>query len=103
MTPSKTRLVAYACLALSMSLTGTYVALSKPLVAILPVFLLAWMRFGIAAVAMLPWLSKPAREPPLTPQVKRLLFLESFLGNFLFSIFMLYGVSMTSAVSAGVV
>ena len=103
MSPSTQRLVAYACLALSMCLTGSYVALSKPLVAALPVFLLAWMRFGIAAVAMLPWLRKPADEPPLSGRTRRLLFLESFLGNFLFSICMLFGVSMTSAVSAGVV
>jgi len=103
MTPATQRLFAYACLALSMSLTGSYVALSKPLVAALPVFLLAWMRFGIAAVAMLPWLHRPADEPPLTTRTRWLLFLESFLGNFLFSICMLYGVSMTSAVSAGVV
>ena len=103
MTPSTNRLVAYACLALSMALTGSYVALSKPLVAAFPVFLLAWMRFGIAALAMLPWLKKPVDEAPLTPPVKRLLFLESFLGNFLFSICMLFGVSMTSAISAGVI
>ena len=103
MTPSRQRLIAYTCLALSMSLTGSYVALSKPLVHALPVFLLAWMRFGIAAVAMLPWLKKPADEAPLTGNSRWLLFLESFLGNFLFSICMLYGVSMTSAVSAGVV
>ncbi|MBP6852280.1 MAG: DMT family transporter [Rhodoferax sp.] len=103
MTPSSQRLVAYACLALSMCLTGSYVALSKPLVAALPVFLLAWMRFGIAAVVMLPWLRKPADEPPMTMRTRGLLFLESFLGNFLFSICMLFGVSMTSAVSAGVV
>ena len=32
MNPSANRLVAYACLALSMSLVGSYVALSKPLV-----------------------------------------------------------------------
>ena len=31
------------------------------------------------------------------------MFLESFLGNFLFSICMLFGVSLTSAVSAGVI
>ena len=31
------------------------------------------------------------------------MFLESLLGNFLFSIFMLYGMSLTSAVSAGVI
>ncbi len=103
MTPSLQRLFAYGCLSLGMALTGSYVALSKPLVAALPVFLLAWLRFGIAAVAMLPWLRKPPDEAPLTPRVKQLLFLESFLGNFLFSICMLYGVSMTSAVSAGVV
>ena len=103
MTSTRSRLFAYACLASSMALTGSYVALSKPLVAALPVFLLAWLRFGIAAVAMAPWLRKPADEAPLTTQVKRLLFLESFLGNFLFSICMLYGVAMTSVISAGVI
>lgn len=97
------RIVAYACLALSMSLVGSYVALSKPLVAALPVFLLAWMRFGIGGLAMLRWFKKPADELPLSRQTRHLLFLESFLGNFLFSICMLFGVSMTSAVAAGVI
>ncbi|TFZ08572.1 DMT family transporter [Ramlibacter humi] len=86
-----------------MSLVGSYVALSKPLVAALPVFLLAWMRFGIGGASMLHWLRRPANEAPLTAQTKRLLFLESFLGNFLFSLCMLTGVSLTSAVSAGVI
>ena len=86
-----------------MSLVGSYVALSKPLVVALPVFLLAWLRFGIGGAAMLHWLKKPSGEVPMTTQTKRLLFLESFLGNFLFSICMLYGVSMTGAVTAGVV
>ena len=86
-----------------MSLVGSYVALSKPLVAAIPVFLLAWLRFGIGGLAMLHWLPRPANEKPLTPATRRLLFLESFLGNFLFSICMLFGVSMTSAVSAGVI
>ena len=99
--PSKP--LAYACLALSMTLVGSYVALSKPLVAAIPVFLLAWMRFGIAAVAMLHWLRRPANEAPLTRRTRGLLFLESFLGNFLFSLCMLFGVSLTSAVSAGVI
>ncbi len=97
------RILAYACLALSMSLVGSYVALSKPLVAALPVFLLAWLRFGIGGAAMLHWLKKPADEQAMSLQTKRLLFLESFLGNFLFSICMLFGVSMTSAVAAGVI
>ena len=66
MTPALQRLFAYACLALSMSLVGSYVALSKPLVAAIPVFLLAWLRFGIGGLAMLHWLRKPADEPPMT-------------------------------------
>lgn len=103
MTPRPQRLIASACLALSMSLVGSYVALSKVLVAAIPVFLLAWLRFGLGGLAMLHWLRKPAKEPPLTARTRWLLFLESFLGNFLFSICMLYGVSLTSAVSAGVI
>jgi drug/metabolite transporter (DMT)-like permease len=103
MKPGPQRLLASACLALSMSLVGSYVALSKVLVAAIPVFLLAWLRFGIGGLAMLHWLRKPASEPPLGPRTRLLLFLESFLGNFLFSICMLYGVSLTSAVSAGVI
>ncbi len=103
MPPAAIPWTAYATLALSMAIVGSYVGLSKLLVAIFPVFLLAWLRFGIAAVAMLPWLRRPAGERPLSAHDRRLLFWESFLGNFGFSICMLYGVMLTSAVAAGVV
>lgn len=86
-----------------MSLVGGYVALSKPLVAAFPVLLLAWLRFGIAALAMPHWLKRTPDEPPMTSRTRWLVFLESFLGNFMFSICMLFGVSLTSAVSAGVI
>lgn len=86
-----------------MALVGCYVGLSRLLVAVFPVFLLAWLRFGIAAVAMLPWLRRGPAEPALSPRDRRLLFWESFLGNFGFSICMLFGVAATSALAAGVV
>jgi len=86
-----------------MALVGCYVALCKPLVAAVPVFLLGWMRFGIAGIAMAAWWRKPADEPPMSAQTQKLLFLESFVGNFLFSLCMLFGVSMTTAVSAGLI
>ena len=103
-----------------MAVVGTYVALSKPLTAAMPVFLLAWLRFAIAAVAMLPWTfgpgprepaglaqatgpAEPARRRGIEPGEWKALFFQSFFGNFLFSIFMLYGVSMTSANAAGVI
>lgn len=96
-------LFAYACLAASMALVGSYVGLSKLLVAVLPVFLLAWLRFGIAAVAMAHWVKRTPGEAPLSAHDRKLLFWESFLGNFLFSICMLFGVKATSALAAGVV
>lgn len=96
------RPVAYLCLALSMSLVGSYVALSKPLAALFPVLLLAWLRFGIGAVAMVGWLRPGPQEVPMAARTKRLLFLESFFGNFLFTLCMVTGVSLTSAITAGV-
>lgn len=86
-----------------MSIVGAYVALTKPLVAVFPLFLLAWLRFGIGGLAMLRWLRKPAGEPQLTMRVRGLIFLESFLGNFLFTIFMISGVKLTGAAAAGVI
>ena len=95
--------LAYAALATSMAVVGIYVGASKLLVAVFPVFLLAWLRFGIAAVAMTGWLRRQPGEAPLSTHDRRLLVAESFFGNFLFSICMLYGVSMSSALAAGVI
>ncbi|HSM22171.1 MAG TPA: DMT family transporter [Rubrivivax sp.] len=100
--PTHPPLTAYLSLAASMALVGSYVGLSKLLVAVFPVLLLAWLRFGIAAVAMLHWVPRRAGEAPLSRHDRWLLFWESFLGNFLFSICMLYGVALTSALAAGV-
>lgn len=94
---------AYGLLAASTSLVGSYVGLSKLLVAVFPVFLLAGLRFALAAGLMLPWLKKPVDEAPLDGRSRWLLFLESFLGNFLFSICMLFGLRHSSAVVAGVI
>ena len=96
-------MLAYLCLGSAMALVGGYVGLSKLLVAVFPVFLLAWMRFGIAAVAMASWTRSAPDEPVLSARDRKLLFLESFFGNFLFSVCMLYGIAITSALAAGVI
>ncbi len=103
MSARPSRAFAYLLLLASMSLVGAYVALSKPLVAVIPVFALAFLRFGIAALAMIPWTRRAAGEPPLSPRERRQLFTMSFFGNFLFSICMLTGVSLTTATAAGVI
>jgi drug/metabolite transporter (DMT)-like permease len=95
--------VAYLCLAGSMALVGSYVGFSKLLVGVFPIFLLAWLRFGIAAIAMAGWVKRSPAESMLGAHDRMLLFLESFFGNFLFSICMLFGVAMSSALAAGVI
>ncbi|HKX39668.1 MAG TPA: DMT family transporter [Burkholderiaceae bacterium] len=96
--------LSYLCLGASMALVGSYVGLSKILVVVFPVFLLAWLRFGIAAVAMAGWVRRGAGDTAkLSGHDRWLLFLESFFGNFLFSVCMLFGVASTSALAAGVI
>ncbi len=94
---------AYLSLASAMALVGGYVGLSKVLLLTFPVFLLAWLRFGIAAIAMGGWVRRQRGDLPLDTTTRRLLFFESFFGNFLFSVFMLLGVARTSALAAGVI
>lgn len=100
--PTSSRFIAYLLLTASMALVGTYVAVSKPLAAAIPVFVLAFLRFAIAAVAMLPWTFPAKSEAPLTSHERWLLVLLSFFGNFLFSICMLTGIALTTATAAGV-
>ena len=95
--------LSFLCLAGSMALVGSYVGLSKILVLVFPIFLLAFLRFGIAALAMAGWVRRAPQESRLSRHDRGLLFLESFFGNFLFSICMLFGVSMSSALAAGVI
>ncbi|MEY3665362.1 MAG: hypothetical protein RLZZ153_1544, partial [Pseudomonadota bacterium] len=81
-----TRWLGYALLFSGMAVTGSYVALSKPLTEAFPLFLLAWMRFAIAALAGLAWLRPRPGDQPLDRQAWQTLFAQSFFGNFLFSI-----------------
>ncbi len=86
-----------------MALVGSYVGLSKGLVGVFPIFLLAWLRFALGAVAMATWVRPAPGEVPLDAGTRWLLFWESFLGNFLFSICMLWGVLLSTALAAGVI
>ena len=86
-----------------MAVVGSYVALAKPLTGVFPIFLLAWMRFGLSALAMIGWARVQPGDQPIGATQQRQLFLQSLFGNFLFSICMLYGVSQTTASASGVI
>lgn len=95
--------LAYGCLALSMTLVGSYVGLSRWLLGVLPVFVLAGLRFAIAALCLLPWLRRRPGERALSAVDQRRLCVASFVGTCLFSLCMLQGIAWSSAVAAGVV
>jgi hypothetical protein len=87
-----------------------YVGLSQALLVsrCFPIFLLAWLRLRHRGGGHGHWVRRcscvgEAMRRWMRRHDRRLLFWESFLGNFLFSICMLYGVLLTSAVAAGVI
>lgn len=96
--------LAYIQLALSMCLVGINVAVGKIITQTVPVFLFSDMRFIIASLVLIP-MAFIQRDTKLKLNNKEwlLLFLQSLFGVFLFSIFMLYGVRYTSAISAGII
>ncbi|ATH80915.1 EamA family transporter [Ectopseudomonas mendocina] len=95
--------LAYTCLALSMLLVGGNIAVGKAILDELPVFLFALLRFAIACLVLAPGMLLPAVRRRLDRQAAGGLFLQAFFGCFLFSLFILHGVRLTSATSAGIV
>lgn len=98
-------LAAYLQLATAMAVVGANIALGKALVATIPVFLFAAIRFSIAVVILFPLARRIEghRATAITRGQWRDLFWQAFFGVFLFTVFMLHGVRLTSASSAGVI
>lgn len=95
---------AYFALSLSMALAGSAVIVGKVITDSFPVFLAAALRFAIASGIMLPMLLKAGRGIPLPVRMDMgILFLEAFAGNFLYTIFLLYGLRLTSATESGII
>ena len=96
--------LSYLQLALSMCLVGINIAVGKVISQEIPVFLFANIRFIIGAAFLIPVVFF-YRKKIIRIDMKGWLciFLQSLFGVFLFSIFMLYGVRHTSAVSAGII
>lgn len=89
-------------LAASMALVGSNVGLGKAIVIHVPILLFALLRFVVAIVCLSPWY-RPARMRRVSRREWWNLFLQAFFGTFLFTLLMLGGVRLTSAMSAGVI
>jgi drug/metabolite transporter (DMT)-like permease len=98
------KLLAYVQLTLAMTIVGSSVVVGKIVIAGFPVFLASGLRFAIASFILVFLLYKT--EGGFAPLKRRdffILFAQAFTGVFLFSIFLLYGLKHTSAISAGII
>ncbi|MGO4327921.1 DMT family transporter [Cupriavidus sp. 2TAF22] len=86
----------------AMALVGSNVGLGKAIVAYVPILLFALLRFAIAIACLAPWY-RPARMRAVSRGEWTNLFLQAFFGTFLFTLLMLGGVRLTSAMAAGVI
>jgi len=95
-------LLAYLQLAGAMVLAGATVAVAKPVVAVVPVYVFGALRFAIAAAILVP-LALRGRPPRPTARDLAAAALLSFFGAFLFTILILEGVARTGALDAAVI
>jgi drug/metabolite transporter (DMT)-like permease len=100
----KSVILPYAQLSGAMIIVGSNIVAGKLISNGFPLFLAATLRFALASALLL--LLVLQVEKPLPRIMKRDVFsiaLLSFFGNFLYSIFLLYGLQLTSATESGII
>jgi drug/metabolite transporter (DMT)-like permease len=95
---------AYLALALAQVFVGSLVVAGKVIAAGFPIFLASALRSVIGLAVLVPLLLwRERRLPPVTLRDAWYLFLIAFTGMFLFSIFLLYGLRLTTATEGGII
>lgn len=91
-------------LALAMVIVGSSVAAGKIMAAAMPIFLASALRFALALLLLVPILRlKEGGLPRLSARSWGILALQSLFGSFLFTVFLLYGLRLTTSSAAGVI
>lgn len=96
--------IAYLNLSLAMVLVGSSVVAGKVMVDELPVFLASALRFLLALIILLPLIHiREGGLPKLSKRSWIMLAIQSLCGSFLFTVFLLYGLTYTSPSDAGII
>lgn len=94
----------YLFLSLGMAFTGATVAISKPLAAVMPIFLLGLLRCLIATAVLAPFMLKNRQTTfQGLEKVKGPLVGQTITGVVLFTSFLFFGVRHSTALSAGII
>lgn len=88
---------------LAMIIVGSSVVAGKLLAQSFPVFLASELRFLVATIIMVPILIRIEGFSSIQKREMLILFLQGLFGVFLYSIFMLYGLTFTTAIDAGII
>lgn len=86
-----------------MIIVGSSVVAGKLIVQSFPVFLASELRFLVATIILVPILIKFEGFPSITKRDLLILFLQALSGVFLFNIFILYGLKITTAIESGII
>lgn len=99
-----TRAGAYVRLSLAMIIVGSSVVFGRIITEAFPVFLASAIRFALASVFLVPLVAGPGRRPSRPPRRDLgLLVVMAFCGQFMFTVLLLLGLRLTSAVEAGLI
>lgn len=100
----KNRLDAYVCLSGAMVLVGSAVVVGKVITQAFPLFLASTLRFALAAGVLTPYvLFWGGGFGGLKPRDWWLLACMAFCGQVVFTLFLLWGLRLTSALDAGLI
>ena len=95
---------AYLDLSLAMVIVGSSVVFGKVIVSAFPVFLASFLRFALASAVMAPLVIRSEGRLPSLPAGDWLtLTIMAFSGQFIFTVLLLYGLTLTSAMEAGLI
>ncbi|THB64137.1 MAG: DMT family transporter [Desulfovibrio sp.] len=94
----------YLNLTLAMIIVGSSVVAGKIMVADIPVFLASALRFILALILLIPLVHfREEGLPRLSRRSWIMLALQALNGSFLFTVCLLYGLTLTSPASAGII
>ncbi|GFZ91883.1 putative transporter YetK [Paenibacillus marchantiophytorum] len=98
------RVQAYFKITVAMMIVGSFVSLNKILTAHFPVFLVSEMRLFIgASIFIVLLIYREKRIPKVKGRDLLIMLLQALLGVFLFSVFLMYGLKLTTGIESGII
>lgn len=98
------KILPYLQISGAMTIVGSIFVVGKIIAEHVPLFIATTLRFALASIILLPIVLRSEGKFPVVGKSDLLLvLLLSFTGNFLYSIFMLYGLRLASAAESGII